>query len=200
MGLTVNINASSLEKWASELSSKGLRNSIRRAIDRSASQARKIAVETIAKDAGVPVARIRPGVTKLRRTTQYDLKASFTANKLAIGILNTQGATVKRIGGLSASTFRISGGGSSSLNVARAFIVNANGGRFVAYRKGKERLPIKPIWAEMPNTAMSQDKGAARLAWQKEAEKQTAKLLPAEIQRQLLAEGLPYVAPPDDGT
>lgn len=197
--LNVTLDTKQLEGWASELSARGLRNAIRRAVDKSATAARKVVLEIIAKDAGVPVARIKPGVTKLRRTTQYDLSASFTANKLRIGILNTQGANVSKSGGLRASTFRLTGGGSSSLQIKDAFLVHANGGTFVAFRRGKERLPIKGVYAEMPSTAMGQDNAAARVAWQKEAEKQVAQRLPIEIQKQLLAEGLPYSPPADTG-
>ncbi|MEE4417300.1 phage tail protein [Klebsiella pneumoniae] len=195
--LQVSVDATAMEKWAEGLSTRGLRNAIRRAVDKSATAARKVALEVIAKDVGVPVARIRPGVTKVQRTTQYDLRASFTASKLRIGILNTQGAAVGA-GGLTASTFRVTGGGSSKLNVKDAFIVRANGGTFVAIRRGKQRLPLKGLYAEMPSTAMGQDNAAARVAWQKEADKQLAERLPAEIAKQLVAEGLPY-SPPSDG-
>ncbi|MEK9282813.1 phage tail protein [Bradyrhizobium sp. ISRA442] len=195
--LTVKLDAASMEQWAETLSTRGIRNAIRRAVDKSATAARKVALEVIAKDAGVPVARIRPGVTKVKRTTQYDLSASFTASKLRIGILNTQGASVGA-GGLTASTFRTTGGGSAKLGVTNAFIVHANGGTFVAIRRpGVKRLPIKGIYAEMPSTAMGQDDGAARVAWQKEANKQLAERLPVEIAKQLLAEGLPYSPPAD---
>ncbi|MDX3966034.1 MAG: phage tail protein [Bradyrhizobium sp.] len=199
MGLEVKLDASKLESWASQLSARGMRNAIRRAVDKSASAARKVALDIIAKDAGVSVARIKPGVTKLRRTTQTDLSASFTATKLRIGILETKGASVGA-GGLRASTHRLTGGGSASLNIANAFVVRmANGARFVAFRKSKSRLPIKGVYAEMPSTAMGQDRAAARVAWQKEAEKQLAQRLPQEVQKQLLSEGLPYSPPADTG-
>ncbi|MEY9460553.1 hypothetical protein ABH973_000966 [Bradyrhizobium ottawaense] len=136
--LKVDLDGSKLEQWATVLSTRGLRNSIRRAIDRSATAARKAALKIIAQDAGVPVARIRPGVTKLRRTTQTDLSASFTATKLRIGILNTSGAKVGAAG-LTASTHRLTGGGSSSLKIKSAFLVHANGGTFVAFRKPSSR-------------------------------------------------------------
>ncbi|MEY9593057.1 hypothetical protein ABIA06_005348 [Bradyrhizobium yuanmingense] len=59
-------------------------------------------------------------------------------------------------------------------------------------------MPIKGVYAEHPGTAMGQDGAAARVAWEKEANKQLAERLPTEIQKQLLAEGLPYTAPPDN--
>lgn len=195
--LSVSLDISKLETWANELSARGMRNAIRRAVDRSATAARKLALDVIAKDAGVAVARIKPGVTKVKRTTQTDLSASFTANKLRVGILQTAGATITRGAGLHASTFRLTGGGSASLDVANAFVINANGGRFVAIRRGKSRLPVKGIYGEAPNTAMGQPDAAARKAWQKEAEAQLSARLAVEVQKQLLAEGIPYSAPLD---
>lgn len=140
--LTVTIDASKLTKWAGDLSARGMRNAIRRAVDKSATAARKIALENISKDIGVPKARIKNAVSKVRRTTLTNLSASFTASKMRISILPT-GASVTRPGGLTGSTFRLTGGCSASLNVKEAFIVNANGGRFVAVRRSKSRLPIK---------------------------------------------------------
>ena len=63
--LTVTLDASKLTAWAKEISARGMRNAIRRAVDKSATAARRVALDVIAKDVGVPKARIRPGVTKL---------------------------------------------------------------------------------------------------------------------------------------
>ncbi|MCK1611036.1 MULTISPECIES: phage tail protein [unclassified Bradyrhizobium] len=194
--LKVTIDGSKLEKWATELSARGMRNAIRRAVDKSATAARKIALDIIAKDIGVPKARIKDGVTKVKRTTQTSLSASFTANKMRINMLAT-GASVARPGGMTGSTFRLTGGGSASLKVRDAFLVSANGGTFIAIRRSKSRLPIKGVFAETPSTALGQDGAAARKAWDKAANSELATRLPQEIQKQLLAEGLPYSAPPD---
>lgn len=193
--LRVELDARPLEQWAKELSARGLRNALRRGVDQSATAARKIALDVIAKDIGVPRARIKSAVSKVKRTTMGDLSASFTASKMRIGILAT-GATVTRPGGLRGSTFRLTGGGSTNLNVPNAFIITANGGRFVAIRRGP-RYPLKAIYAEHPATALGQDGAAAQTAWRKSAQAELAKRLPLEISKQLKAEGLPYVASPD---
>lgn len=194
--ISVTVDASKLEKWATELSARGMRNALRRAVDKSATAARKIALDIIAKDIGVPKARIKDGVTKVKRTTQTSLSASFTANKMRINMLAT-GAKVSRPGGMTGSTYRLTGGGSSSLNIRDAFLVSANGGTFIAIRRSRSRLPIKGVFAETPSTALGQDGAAARNAWDKAANSELATRLPQEIQRQLLAEGLPYSAPTD---
>jgi hypothetical protein len=54
------------------------------------------------------------------------------------------GATVTRPVGLTASTYRLTGGGAANLTVRDAFLVHANGGT----RKTGDRLPIKGIYAE----------------------------------------------------
>ena len=194
--LKVTIDGSKLEKWATELSTRGMRNAIRRAVDKSATAARKIALDITAKDIGVPKARIKDGVTKVKRTTQTNLSASFTANKMRINMLAT-GASVGRPGGMTGSTYRLTGGGSSSLNIPDAFLVSANGGTFIAIRRSKQRLPIKGVFAETPSTALGQDGAAARKAWDKAANSELATRLPQEIQKQLSAEGLPYSVPSD---
>lgn len=194
--ISVTVDASKLEKWATQLSTRGMRNAIRRAVDKSATAARKIALEFIAKDIGVPKARIKDGVAKVKRTTQTSLSASFTANKMRINMLAT-GAKVSRPGGMTGSTYRLTGGGSASLNIRDAFLVSANGGTFIAIRRSKSRLPIKGVFAETPSTALGQDGAAARKAWDKAANSELATRLPQEIQRQLLAEGLPYAVPAD---
>jgi hypothetical protein len=195
--LKVTVDADKLTHWATELSERGMRNAIRRAVDKSATAARKVAVEIIAADIGVPKARIKDAVSKVRRTTQTNLSASFTASKMRVSMLATTGANVNNPGGLTGSTFRLTGGGSASPNVKEAFIVNANGGRFVAVRRSKSRLPIKGVFAETPSTALGQPGAAAQVAWTKGANKQLAERLPAEIQRQLVSEGIPYSAPAD---
>lgn len=196
--LKVTIDGSKLEKWATELSARGMRNAIRRAVDKSATAARKIALDTIAKDIGVPKARIKDAVSKVKRTTLTNLSASFTASKMRINMLAT-GATVSRQGGMTGSTYRLTGGGSASLNIRDAFLVSANGGTFIAIRRSKSRLPIKGVFAETPSTALGQDGAAARKVWAKAADSELKTRLPQEIQKQLLAEGLPYSAPADTG-
>jgi hypothetical protein len=193
--LNVTFDASKLEAWASELSTRGFRNAIRRALDQSARAARKLTIPIIAADIGVSKAKIAAAVPKVVASKAGDLSARWTISKLRIGILNTAGATVSRQGGLTASTHKLTGGGSASLNVAKAFIIKANGGSFVAFRKSKERLPIKAIYAESPATAMGQDGAAAQVAWQNEANKQLATRLPVEVQKQLVAEGLSAATP-----
>lgn len=197
--LKISVDAGPLERWAEELSTRGLRNAIRRAVDQSARAARKIAIKAIAADIGVSAAKIKPATPKVKTTTAASLSASWTVSKLRIGIKNVTGAKVSRYGGLSASTHRLSGGGSSALYVGDAFIVRtAAGGEFVAHRRGKSRLPIKGIYAEHPATAMGQNDAAARKAWDKAANSELATRLPREVQRQFFSERL-SAATPDTG-
>jgi hypothetical protein len=200
MGLVnVAIDSKQFEAWATELSARGMRNALRRAIDQSARAARKVAIDAIAKDIGVSKSKIKAATPKVVTTKAGDLSARWTVSKTRINILDTQGATISRLGGLHASTHRLTGGGSSHLDVAKAFLVKtASGGRFVAYRKGKERLPIKGIYAEHPATAMAEDGAAARVTWQKEADKQLSKRLPIEVQKAFVSEGL-GPSTPDNG-
>jgi hypothetical protein len=192
MGLVdVKIDTTKLSQWASELSERGFRNALRRAIDQSARAARKVAIKAIAADIGVSASAIKAATPKIRTTTAGSLSASFTVTKLRIGIMNVSGASISKSGGLHAATHRLTGGGSSSLDVSKAFLVTtASGGKFVAFRKGKERLPIKGIYAEHPATAMGQDGAAAQTVWKQTANKELATRLPVEIQKAFVSEGL----------
>ena len=189
--LKVTVDASALERWAAELSARGLRNAIRRATDQAARAARRATIPVIAKDIGVSAARIKAAVPKVKATTATSLSASWTIGKLRVGIMNVSGAKVSRYGGLTASTHRLTGGGSATLHIGKAFLVKTGGGeRYVAYRKGSARSPIKGVYAEHPATAMRQPNAAARKTWQREADSQLGIRLPREIQRQFYSERL----------
>jgi hypothetical protein len=173
-----------------------LRNAIRRAIDQSATAARKVAVDVMARDIGVPPSRLNSAVTKVKRSTQYSLAASFTASKSAINLAAT-GAKVSRIGGASGSTYRITGGPSTHLQALHAFVMSKGGAKFIVQRRGKARLPVKGIFAETASYALGQ--GAANKVWQKSAEAELSMRLGREIQKQFYRETLSAATPADSG-
>lgn len=194
--VNVAIDARQLERWAAELSARGLRNAIRRAVDQSARAARKSAIKIISGDIGVAASKFKEATPKVRASTAGDLAARWTISKARIGILNVGHATISKGIGLSASTHRLTGGGSASLDVHQAFLVTTSaGGRFVAIRRGAERLPIKGIYAESPSTAMGQDGAAARKTWEREASREVATRLPIEVAKQFAREGLGPASP-----
>ena len=169
MQVNVKIDASDLIRWSTDLSAVKFRLAAKNATNRAARAARTQAIKDIAIDANVPTSRIRRGVGPLRTASPGNLSASWTASKTPIGILNTAGAVIATSGGLHASTFAVSGGGSASLNAPKAFIMKAKGGRFVVVRTGRGRKDFKGIYAEMPSTAMSQPASVPRINWIKNA-------------------------------
>lgn len=197
MGLiNTSIDVHRLEAWALELSEKGMRNAIRRAVDQSARFARKVTIDVIAKDIGVSKSKIAAAVPKVVTTKAGDLSARWTISKLRISIADVSGASISKGSGLRASTHRLTGGGSAALDVSKAFLVTmANGARFVAYRKSKSRLPIKGIYAETPATAMGQQDGAARKMWEKTANQELSRRLAIELEKQFAKENLSASAP-----
>jgi hypothetical protein len=192
MGLIdVKLDTSKLSQWASELSERGFRNALRRAIDQSARAARKVAVKAVAADIGVSASKIKAATPKVQTTTAGSLSARFTVSKLRINILDVAGAKLSKSGGLTASTHRLTGGGSASLSLKNAFLVTtAAGGRFVAFRRGPARLPIKGVYGAMPNTVFGQDRSAPQKIWKQAADKELATRLPVEIQKAFVTEGL----------
>lgn len=191
--LDVKLDASKMTKWAEELSARGLRNAIRRALDQSARHGRKETIQVIADDIGVSKARIRAATPKVQTTRAGDLSAKWTVTKQRIGIRNVAGARIVHGEGLTASTHRLGGGGSSHLRVKRAFVMSANGGEAVVYRLTRDRYPIKAIHAEHPATALGQDGAPAQKKWREVANRELNSRLNVEISKQLRAEGLgPY--------
>ncbi|MET4295770.1 hypothetical protein ABIB06_004470 [Bradyrhizobium sp. LB8.2] len=63
--INVSVDTSKLEKWALALSTRGLVNAIHRAVDRSATAARKVALKKIAADIGVSEVYIKDSVGKV---------------------------------------------------------------------------------------------------------------------------------------
>lgn len=191
--LTVNLDTSKMTKWAEELSARGLKNSIRRAIDQAARFARKETVQVIADDIGVSKAKIRAATPKVVTTKAGDLAARWTVTKMRIGIRNVAGTKITAGQGLTASTHRLGGGGSSHLRVKRAFVMSANGGEAVVYRTGRSRYPVKAVYAETPSTALGQTDSPAQKKWKDVANRELIARLGVEVQKQLVAEGLgPY--------
>jgi hypothetical protein len=186
--LSVKLDSSKLVSWVEELSARGLRNAIRRAVDQSARQARRQTIEVIAADIGVSKAKIRAATPKVVTTKAGDLAARWTVTKLRIGIRNTSGAKIVMGQGLTAATHRIGGGGSSHLRVKRAFVMSANGGEAVVYRTGRSRYPVKAVYAETPATALGQDGAPAQTKWKEVANRELNARLDVEIQRQLVNE------------
>lgn len=184
--LNVKLDASKLGEWAQVLSNGEIKNAVRRAIDQSARYARKEAIKVIASDIGVPAAKFKAATPKVKSSTAAFLSATWTVSKLRIGILNVSGAKISRSSGLSASTHRLSGGKSQSLNVRQAFVVKSNdGGMYVAYRTAKSRLPIKGIYAEHPATAIGQSNAPAAKEWDRVASHETNSRLGVELQKTL---------------
>ena len=180
MQVNIRLDTSSFLKWATDLSGYKLRLALKNGLNRAARAARNDAVADIAADANVPLAKVKPGISKLRTASPGNLSASFDAKPLKIGILNTGGATIAKGVGLHASSHRHTGGRSGSLDAPKAFILNAGGGRVVVVRTGKGRKAIKGIYAETPKAALGQDNAFARQHWLKDAA--------ANVQREITAD------------
>ncbi len=163
-------------------------NAMRRTVDKTARAARKDAIKTMAKDIGVPASKFRDATPLVRGSTQNNLSAVWTIKKKAIGALNVgtflSGMNANR-GSYTGSTFRLTGGGSASLNIPKAFVIEANGGRALMVRTGKGRKDFKPVYIEMPSTGMAQDKAAPRVDWTKAVDRLLASTMAAEIQHAL---------------
>ncbi|QDM28401.1 hypothetical protein FNL56_21510 [Tardiphaga sp. vice304] len=190
MGITVKLDAVNFIKWATELSAYTVRLAAKSGLNKASRAARTAAIEMISLDEGVSSARAKRSISALSTASPSRLVTTWTAAKAKVGIMNTSGATVRKGVGLRASTHRVTGGGSSHLNVEKAFLLRANGGVVVVVRKGKGRNALHGIYAENPNTAMAQAGGAARKVWEKVASVRLQNELTASVQA-VLSGGMP---------
>jgi hypothetical protein len=188
VALTVTLDTAQFEERMNG-SAREIVLALRRSVDRSARAARKEAIKTLAQDIGRPVADFRDAVPPVKASTQSNLSASWTIKKKALSILKTGSFTPVlswNRGSFTGSTFRVTGGGSAALNIPKAFIMRApNGAQLLMVRTGAGRKSIKPVYAELPTTGMSQDDAAAREVWQKVAERELAANVGREVQAAL---------------
>ncbi|MCW2284900.1 hypothetical protein M2323_002746 [Rhodoblastus acidophilus] len=171
-----------------ELAARETVNGLRRAVDKTARQARKQAIAKMAIDIGVAPSKFRDATPLVKPSTQGNISASWTVNKAKIGALNigtfSPGPSWNR-GSFAGSTYRLTGGGSASLAIGKAFILEANGGRALMIRTGSGRKAVKAIYGETPATAMGQDGAAPRRSWKFAAEMMLRPQVEIELQRAL---------------
>ena len=145
-------------------------NAIRSGLAKGAREARKDALETFASDANVTNARAK----RAQPTVKIDgLVASWSPSKSAANIASTAGANSTRKGGLTASTFTITGGGSASLVARHGFILKLGSASValnrVTFGPGSHRGGLKKVFAENAQSGIGQTDGAPRKTWERVA-------------------------------
>lgn len=174
--LAIELDARQFEAWAAQ-TTKQMTRQLRQAVDKSARYARAQTIPVMAKDSGVPAARFRAATPLVRGSSGSDLAAKWTIAKSANFIRGSAG---------SYSTFAVTGGGSASLSLPKAFTL---GGRGVFVRRGKGKSAFKPVYAESPVTGMSQEDGAPRKRWEEAGERSLSLLAAAAVQAALNGSG-----------
>lgn len=193
MDISLTLDDRQLQAWISQLTTGAqLKRAASSAINKASQAARKEAFTTAAQDINVPIGIAKRNIRKPSRATEANLESRWMITKSRISILSTKGAkfvdprgrgvTVKKggryyskrskrgsksAGGLYAHTHAMTGGRSAQLHAVKAFMqVGGRGGMAAMVRVGKARKAIKPIYAELFRTGMSQSTGAPRKAWQ----------------------------------
>ncbi len=178
-----------------EKASRGTVNALRRSVDRTARAARKDAIKVMSADIGVGKAQFAKSVPPVKGSTQSNIAATWTVSKARISALKIGSFTPvlsELRGSYSGSTFRVTGGGSSALNIQKSFVMRApNGALLLLVRHGKD---IKPVYAKSPKTGLGQDDGAPRKTWMKTAENELAKNISTELQSALNGVALSPIA------
>jgi len=211
MNLFVKLDTSQLEEWSRRLTQSGLKRAMSGAVNAAAREARSQAIEAMVQDMNVPRGIAIKSITPIRRATERNPTASFTATKARISILSTRGsklvmlrgATTKRSGkyvtrikgrksqgdlGLTAATHVFGGGNSAKLSVGSAFLmVNPRGGQAVVYRtkRGHRSGKLKAVYAEHPGTALGKANSPGQRTWNEVANSRVVKELETNVQAAL---------------
>ncbi len=165
MSITVKVDASDLERWARQLTSgKKLASAIAGGLNAAGGKARTSFIRDAAADLNISSTDVRKGVSELSRANAMSGKLSveFRATNTRMGILVAKGARVVKGDGLTSVQFRSTGGGSSHLQIRRAF-VNKKGN--VVFRVGKGRFPLKTVFASGAAAEAKQPNSYAMKAW-----------------------------------
>ena len=181
VNLSITINAKELIDRL-EFAEKQINGAIRNGLMRGARTARREALETSAADIGVSATRARAGQPTVRNPAGA-LVAVWNPSKRPANIGST-GATWSKAAGVSASTYRLTGGPSAALAAPHAFTMRGRyGGSFVLNRikhgfgTGHDRSALAKIFAESVGTGMGEANGAPRARWTASAER----VVPVEI-------------------
>lgn len=178
----VKIDDSALQAWAQKLAARGLKSGLAEAVNAAARDARNKFIDAAQQDVGGAAAKVRRGVSPIRRATESTLTASFSAKAVRISVRETKGFKASKKGGIAFSTHRLTGGKSTAAIHPHSFVVK---GKYVAYRTGKARLPIRAMHAEHPGTAMGQEGAAPRKVFEQTATDQVRKAAEAAVQKAL---------------
>lgn len=136
------------------------------AVNTAARAARKYTVPVIKQDANLTES-ITKEIGRVQSASPGNLTARIAFKAGRHSILRTGGAVFSpklswNRGSLSASTHKLSGGGSAGLSIPKAFVMRGAGhGRFmVMVRTGKARTAIKAIYAASAKATMHDERQA----------------------------------------
>jgi hypothetical protein len=134
MQYDVRCDIAQATKFLTDLQRQVIPAAVARALDRTISNAKTAAVQTIVAETGLPAKLVRDRLT-IRGANRNRLEAILTANPAAPNLARFQARQTKR--GVSANAWR------KRRIYPGTFLANDN--RTVFKRVGKARLPIKPI-------------------------------------------------------
>lgn len=177
MGIKITLDVREFEQLLNSAAVQ-IPKAMRAVVTKTARDARRIALDVGARDMDVSGARAKKGIPTVTAARATGLTATWRIPTVETSIWDSLDASMAnaaaRKGPLAAAVERLSGGGSSHLAVKRAFMLRGvNSGKEIVMRRfGPGKHDIRKVEGEMLVTSMKQDDGAARVAWEKEANAQ----------------------------
>ncbi|MDR3421964.1 MAG: hypothetical protein P4L80_12100 [Xanthobacteraceae bacterium] len=179
MGIKITLDVREFEQLLNSAAAQ-IPKAMRAVVTKASRDSRRIALDVAARDMDVSGARAKKGIPTVSAASTMNLSATWRIPTVHENIADAASfrAAAGRKGPLAAAIERLSGGGSSNLLVPRGFTIRGSnsGKRLAMHRVGPGAHGtlegVKTLEGEMVITSMKQEDGAARLAWQKEAEAQ----------------------------
>lgn len=185
ISISTTMDVSALTKQL-ETAARQTVNALRRSVDRAARSARKESIAKMSADIGLPKSAFARGIGPVKASTQTNISASWTTKQskssgLKVAKFIPQVSALR--GAADVSSYRLTGGPSSHLNLPKAFIMRAsNGAELLMVRKGGK---IHPIYAASPKTLMGEDDAVPQKVWKTTAERELSNNLSVEMQKAL---------------
>ena len=189
--VSIRFDTTDFSAWSTKVVAQ-LGNAIAGGINVGSTAARRAAIDTETKDSQIPRSALRGTLNDVTRARAGSLVNTWRPPKDRSMIRGSGGARFAPglKGPLTGSTFVVTGGGSSSLTLARGFTMTGRSGNvLVVERTGKGRHAslkgAKIIYAESPKQAIKQASSAPTKDWQKTAERALGEQIAARVARVL---------------
>ncbi|MGA2494254.1 MAG: hypothetical protein ABSF67_15130 [Roseiarcus sp.] len=178
MGIKITLDVREFEQLLTSAASQ-IPKALRATVTKVARDARRTALNVASRDMDVTASRAKTDIPLVSAARLGNLSATWRIPKARVQATDTieVGPAIRK-GPVAMGVELLTGGRSTAVLLPRGFVIRgkSSGKPILFSRNGPGRWGTlqgaKQIFGEMTRTSMAQEDGAARLAWEKDAEAQ----------------------------